>query len=626
MNRPQQVRRPLVGIALSVAAGLGIQHGFGGSPLLWLSAASFSLALAGWKIVRASPALYLSCGLLAGAYGAIASQPSSDGAALAAAEIVASEHELTGVIVDDPVVSDVDGSVSFLFRTESVRYEERTFFSRSAVRVYMDNPESGAQYGGQWRLCGRYTAYRTPREADGFFIVAPGGASQIRPAGTSFFGRCFSVRRRAAEILHTGVEGFPEQTQLLHALLLGYRQSISPELYQLFSRTGIMHIFAISGLHVGVMASILIAGLKLAGVSRPRWGWFLIPCLFLYVAATGMKASAMRAFTMAAVYFAAPLAGRKPDTPSSVALACLLLLAVHPAYIIDAGFLLSFIVVCGILMLHGWTERKIKWMQFSGWSAPLRRLNGPRPLDALLRSTGLLMLTSVAAWIFSVPVSAGFFHLLSPVSLIGNLAVIPLTFIIMLTGCLTLLGGSLFSPAAALFNQANLLFISLLIEIVRRLAGLPGACLAVLPPSSLSTGLWYAGWVILFCGPSRWWKSAVWILFLSVSLWVAGQKPDGDGIRVVRANRSVMAVRLPEKGWMLVTDGRPESAGSAVRLLRAEGAGKINSLLISGRRADAATVQQLQKIFKPAETRAVDGSAAVEWSSGGGTVRISSLR
>lgn len=628
MTVAQQVRRPLVGIALSVTAGLGLQRWGGGSPLLLLGAAALLLAFAGWNLskTRTAPLMYAACVLLAAAYGSMEAMPSASRAALRVAEVSSPEQELTGAVADDPVVSDEDGRVSFLFRTEAVLYGEAHQISDAMIQVYLENPESGVRYGEQWRLRGRYTGYEKPRDVCGFFSVAAGGADRLHEAPASFLNSCYKARRRAAEILRSGIEAFPVQVQLLHALLLGYRKAIPPELYQVFCQTGIMHIFAISGLHVGVMAAILIAGLKLTGMSRPRWGWVLIPCLFLYVMSTGMKPSAMRAFTMAAVYFAAPLAGRRPDAPSSVALACLLLLAIHPAYVSDPGFLLSFVVVCGILMVHNWTGRQIKGLRFAGWSAPLRHLNGPNPFAALLRATGLLLLTSTAAWIFSIPVSTRFFNILSPVSLLGNLAVIPLTFMIMLTGCLTLLTGFLFFPTAALFNQANLLFINLLVWIVRHLDGLPGAHWTVLPPSLWGTGLWYTGWVVLFCGPARWKKSAVLVLLLSVSMWLAEQRTPCSGIKILRAQNSSLAVRFPGAGWTLVTDGRPRSTQAAIRLLRKEGIGRLETLMITGTRAEAASVQQLQKIFMPQETRIADENARMEWCFPAGAVRISADR
>jgi competence protein ComEC len=623
----QQVRRPLVGIALSVAAGLTLQRGIGGSPLLLLSVIALLLALVCRTVMSrpAAPLIYIVCGLLAAAYGAVEGMPSVSRAALASAEVLFREQELTGTIKDDPSVSEADETLSFLFRVSSVLYAGNPIPSDAVLKVYLKDSSEPIRFGEQWTLRGRYTGYEKPRGgAVGFLSVPENSAVRIRPAGVSLVRSCYSVRRRAADILRAGIEPFADQSHLLHALLLGYRQAMPPELYRLFSRTGVLHIFAISGLHVGMMAAILIAMLKLAGISRPRWGWLLIPALFLFVTATGMKASALRAFTMAAVYFAAPLAGRRPDASSAIALAAILLLIINPAHISDPGFLLSFVVVCGLLMVHGWVTRQVSGVRFSGWREPLKQLNGPHPAAVILRAAGLLAVTSLAAWIFSAPITACFFNTLSPAALIGNPVVIPLTFMIMLAGCLALLSGALFLPAAAvLFNQANLVLISLLIWAVRHLAALPGACRAVRAPSALIAGLWYAGLVLFFTGPARWRKGALLALLLSAVWWGAGPLEFSRDIKVLREGSSAVALRLPENRWVLVTDGSSFSSTRTIRLLQREGVNRLYALVVSDEQADVAAVQRLQETFSPQQT--LYGNEMC-WPAGGGVVSTSRNR
>ncbi len=484
----QQVRRPLVGVALSIAAGLGIQRGIGGSPLLMLGAGALLLALAGWKVLcsrRTTPLIYVVCGLLAATHAAINEMPVPSRAALPVAEVNFHEQELTGTVEDEPSVSGADGTVSFLFRAETVRCGEEQLPSDAVLRVYLKRSAALVCFGEQWQLKGRYTGYERPRGgADGFLSVSGEDARKIKEAGNSLASRCYEVRRRAAAWLRLGVESFSKQTQLLHAMLLGYRQAIPPDLYQMFVRTGTLHIFAISGQHVVILGAIFIAGLKIFGVARPRWGLSLLPALFLYIFTTGLQPSALRALAMAGVFFVAPLAGRRPDAMSSIALATILLLAFQPANISDPGFLLSFVVVYGLIIVNGWAMRQINGFRLAGWDVPLKQLSGKPPAAALLRNLGLMMLTSLAAWLFSAPITAWFFNNISPAALIGNLAVIPLTFMVMLAGCLALLAGLFFFPAAAaLFNQANLLFIGLLIWIVERLPRCPApASLFARPP------------------------------------------------------------------------------------------------------------------------------------------------
>ena len=626
----QQVCRPLVGVALSVAAGLYIQRIAGGSPLLLLSATALLLAVACQPRLhrRMTPLIYIVCSLLAAAHGALQEMPAASRAVLPIAEVNFHEQELTGRVEDEPSVSSADGTVSFLFRAVSVRCGEEQLPSDVVMRVYLKKAADPVRFGEQWRLKGRYTGYENPRGgATGFLSGSGADACKIKEAENSLASRCYEVRRRAAALLRLGVETFPEQTKLLHAMLLGYRQAIPPDLYQMFTRTGTLHIFAISGQHVVILGAIFIAGLKIFGVSRPRWGLLLLPALFLYIFTTGLQPSALRALAMAAVFFVAPLAGRRPDAPSSIALATILLLALQPANIGDPGFLLSFVIVCGLIMVNGWAMRQINGFRLTGWDAPLKQLNGPHPVAVLLRGIGLLMLTSLAAWLFSAPITARFFNTLSPAALIGNLAVIPLTFMIMLAGCLALLSGVLFFPAAALFNQANLLFISLLIWIVRRLSALPGACRAVRAPSALATGLWYAGLVLFFTGPVRWRKGALLLVLLSGLLWSTENFELSRDIKILRAGDSAVALRLPEGNrWVLVTDGSPFSTARAIRLLQKEGINRLYTLVVNDGRAGTESIHQLQEIFRPEQTRIVACGDELYWPAGEGVVRVSPAR
>lgn len=620
----QQVRRPLIGIALSMVTGLALYNFFGGSSLLWLGVAALFLATAcRWSLSsRTNWLLYLICGVLAAAYGSIRHMPSPADTVLALSEVTSFEQELIGVIRDDPVTTDVDGTVSFLFKSTAVLYEQRIIPAQIPLKVYLKNASGPVRFGETWRLKGRYTAYAKPHgQATGFLSVLKDHATRLSPAPPSLMNSCYAVRQRAAEILRTGVTAFSGQVKLLQALLLGYRQAMPEELYRMFSRTGILHIFAISGLHVGVMAAILIASLKLIGIPRPRWGWLLIPALFLYVLSTGMKASALRAFTMAAVYFAAPLAGRRPDAPSAVALAAMVLLILEPANLNDPGFLLSFTVVCGILMMHGWLIRQIHGIRFSKWETPLKHLNGPHPAAALLRSASLLAVTSLAAWIFSVPITACFFNTLSIGALIGNPVVIPLTFMIMLTGSLTLLCGGWNVSVAAFFNLANVQFINLLLWIVRHLSDLSVTCRFVGAPSAMIIGFWYAGWVCIFTGPVRWRKGATLLILLSCLLWITERIRPNHHIRVLRDGDSAMALQLPDRRWIAISKGDSYSTTRTIRLLQKEGINRLDTLVITQNSGlcNAESIRQIEELFHPGQTVHQD---KIRLSAEAGAIRI----
>ncbi len=642
MTAVQQVRRPLVGIACSLVSGLYMHHLFSGSPCLFLGLAAGTLSWACRMQDRrgALPAFYLTCVLLAAAAGAIEKIETPASSTLPQAEVLFQEQELIGIVDECPAGSGGETPSSFRCRAEAVRVGAEWYRSDAVLRVYLKNPVETPVYGERWRVKGRYRSYEERRAGLEGFLSAT-DATRLRAAPLSFRGNCYKARQCASRFLYSGIESFPEQAQLLQALLLGYRKALSSELYQLFASTGTLHIFAISGLHVGVLAAIGIAVLKLIGVPRPAWGLLLIPVLFCYVVSTGMKPSAFRAFTMAAVYFAAPLFGRRPDPVSAIALAAIILLSIHPSQISEPGFLLSFTVVSGIVMVHGYVTHRLTGFSRPGWFLPLAKLSGSRPLGGVVRAVGLLTLTSIAAWLFSAPLTARFFNTLSPVALVGNLAIIPLTFIIVLTGCLALLAAPASFFMTGVFNHANRLFVSLLISTIEILGALPGAYTFVRAPSLSVLAVWYTGLVLLFTGTARLRRSGAGLLLVAVLLWSGGLFRPFSGIEIHREGAEVTIMRISSMEWVLVTDGNAYSTSRTIRRLQREGVNHLQALVVSDRRAEVEAIGKLCRLFAPkqvwmpvglegthlAETPQESGSSVIfsdrpEWKTGNGYLRI----
>lgn len=293
--------------------------------------------------------------------------------------------------------------------------------------------------------------------------------------GFSWMAWCQTWREAAAMRLADGIDDKPDQLAVLRSLVLGYRNEIPSDTYACFKRTGSLHIFAISGLHVGIIGLLLAIVLKSVGVPRDRFGVWLVPLLFVYVAATGMKASAMRAMVMASVFLLAPLFRRKPDIPTSVAFAAILLLLLNPHELQSAGFVFSFVVVSFIVMVYS--------------SIPDRWLTG-----SWIKTYGLsLAITSFAASLASIPMTAYYFGRFSPIGLVGNLIVVPLTFCIVLSGWLSIL----IPPASVVFNHASLAFINAMLLSVGALDRIPGSSFAVDAPPIAAVLLWYGSLIYL---------------------------------------------------------------------------------------------------------------------------------
>lgn len=136
------------------------------------------------------------------------------------------------------------------------------------------------------------------------------------------------------------------------AVLLGDKGGLDADLKELYQRNGIAHILAISGLHFSFIGYGAYQLLRKSGLSFMEAGTGGILFLLLYTILVGGSISCIRALVMLLVKIGADITGRVYDMPVSTALAALLIIAFEPLYIQDAGFLLSFGAVTGILLIY----------------------------------------------------------------------------------------------------------------------------------------------------------------------------------------------------------------------------------------------------------------------------------
>ncbi len=300
--------------------------------------------------------------------------------------------------------------------------------------------------------------------------------------------RLYSARRRAARMLESGIEDFPEQAGILKALVLGYRKGVPRETRELFIATGSLHVFAISGLHIGIACSFAVFVLRGLRVPPSRWFPFLAVFLLGYTLMTGASSSAVRACTMALVYFAGAFLGRKADSISALAFSAFLLCLISPWYLFDAGFVLSFVVAGGICVLGGALSDRL-----SGLSAPDPFLPAGRAKHSLLaRSMSGSIAVSVSAWLVSAPLMLLLFGRLAPVGIVSNLAVVPLAFVTVLSGCCSLVFGNISIVFSDLFNHASLGLIFAMEGVINFFARAPLGALRNVHIGLTGVFAWYA--------------------------------------------------------------------------------------------------------------------------------------
>jgi len=393
--------------------------------------------------------------------------------------------EVNGLITDDPTMIETVGTNralwQFMLTPGAVRLssngQPRVAHSPVLVRLRTWTDRMPPAYGEEWRLTGTIRPDRSVRRIlpRRFFMTADSSVSACLASGkgNAFVKWCYEQRRTVASYLSTGISDFPEQVGLLRALILGYRQDLPPDVKSNFAWTGTLHIIAISGSHIVVVAGILIFVLQAFGVSRVRWALFLAPLLIVYTVGIGMPSSAVRAAVMAIIYFSAPLLRRKADILSSLALAAIIILAFDPGQLFDLGFILSFVCVLGLIILCPLIDR------------PLLKLLEPDPLRlqaekgwvTAMRSVGRhgvsLLAMAVAGWLISTPLTAYYFGRFSLIALPANMLIVPLAELILTSGFLSIVLGPCLLLLADIFNHANLAIVTVMLRSMDFMAHIP---------------------------------------------------------------------------------------------------------------------------------------------------------
>ncbi|MEZ0387879.1 MAG: ComEC/Rec2 family competence protein [Verrucomicrobium sp.] len=278
------------------------------------------------------------------------------------------------------------------------------------------------------------------------------------------------------QALQKDLEDAPKEYAVILAMVMGTIDADSADLRTPFRLSGTLHIFSVSGLHVAIVGLILWKFLKVFGLSRGPLLAILIPVLFGYTFITGLSPSAVRAAVMAAVFLCGALVHRKGDLLNSLAAAALLLLAYDSQQLFSAGFQLSFAVLAAIALLAEPFKRPFEW-----WIAPDPYL--PRSLLNFWQRASWkgrrelcgLFTVSAAAWVGSLPLTLAHFQSATPISLVANIILVPLSFLVLFTAVLTLMSAAVhLTWIQVLFSNANFLLAGWTINSAVFFASIPG--------------------------------------------------------------------------------------------------------------------------------------------------------
>jgi len=275
-------------------------------------------------------------------------------------------------------------------------------------------------------------------------------------------------RDKASKVLENTVGG--REGNFLKAVLLGQRWLIEPESEDAFTKTGLAHILAISGLHIGFLVVLLKSLQSVLKLQRGRAFMLQSIILILYCLMTGASPSVTRAVIMSLIYLGGRALGRKSDIINSAGTAAFIILLIRPMDIQEISFQLSFISVCSIALLSDPIQKALKFL--------------PKQVSALIAA-------SMAAQSGTLPLTAYYFNIFSPVSVFANLLAVPLLGIVGAGGFLIVLLGMCFLPAAAALAVPIRFLCGLIFSITDFAANLPYAYIRVVSPSLFSIAAAY---------------------------------------------------------------------------------------------------------------------------------------
>jgi len=222
----------------------------------------------------------------------------------------------------------------------------------------------------------------------------------------------FTTREKIISILRTYVGSSKDELGITEALLIGYTNDLDKDLVQSYSNTGVVHIIAISGMHLGLIYVMLIwvfTRLPYIKKSKAVQVVFILACLWLFSLLTGAAASVCRAAVMFTFITLGTNFFKKASIYNSLAASAFVMLCYNPYYLWDVGFQLSYFAVGGIVAFQ---KPIYNWFYITN-----------KYVDAAWK----LLAISLAAQTLTFPICIYYFHQFPNMFLLTNLLAVPLS-------------------------------------------------------------------------------------------------------------------------------------------------------------------------------------------------------
>jgi competence protein ComEC len=345
--------------------------------------------------------------------------------------------------------------------------------------------------------------------------------------------------------------------EMAAALALGRRDLVPRERRDRWRRSGLAHLLAVSGLHVGLVGGAVWLLVALSGASPNLTRVAVLVAVPSYAVLAGAAPSAMRAALMAAIYLGARLLGRALLPMAAVLLATTILLVAAPTLIANAGFQLTVVITAALVR----------------WVPPLTAaLFGPRWV------TGAVAVP-VVAQAAAAPLVAWHFRTVIPGAILANLLALPLLAPVILGSVATVVTAPLWRAPAAL----GLGFIHVLLSILGWVSAPARAVELVTPPVPVvaAVALVLTGWAALQVRRRARFGAAAWIATLIVVAvwWRFPQPPAAATVELLPVSDGAAVLVRNSVDAVLVDGGRYRR--EAAQMLAAGRSRKLRAVIAS---------------------------------------------
>lgn len=363
-------------------------------------------------------------------------------------------------IIDNPVekgsyVQCTARSLLVIYGGKRYNFNEKVF-----LRI---NKGTAFKFGDKLSVegeCSGITGIRNPGDFDYKLYYKNKGISKIIKADSAvllkennagvFRTMLYQSKKKVRSIIY---EALPEkEAAILIGIITGDKADINEDTREAYMKTGLSHLLSVSGLHVGFLMVLLTYVLKPFRLEKKLQGSVILLLITYYVLLIGAPLPSVRALIMLAVLMGGKAAGREYNLLASVSFAGMVMLVFKPLAVHDPGFMISFGAMYSIAIIYPVFYPMLRY------------------IPSAIRSAAAL---SVSVWFGLAPVLAYYFNYISVISIIFNLAAVPLSFLITITGFIGVFVGIASETLALYIFSVDYYLISLLNYIIQRASGFP---------------------------------------------------------------------------------------------------------------------------------------------------------